>query len=426
MSEEIKDIEIVDSPTNEELQEEKSSKKPKKRFFILTLLIIIGLVLGISYYHRSTIYVSTDNAYIEGHIISISPKVSGNIVKIHVKDNQKVEKGQLLVEIDPTDYEVRYEQAVAKLQAAIEKQKSASTNVSLTSITSSAAVEQASSAIEAARSNVDAADKQVSQARANIAQINADIESVKAEVDLAETNLKRYQNLYNKGAVSKQELDNALTAYRTTKAKLDAAQEKVSGAQFALQTALANKEVAAKSLAQAISKYRGLDTVPEQVSISDAQNRMAGAEIKQLQAAVKQAKLDLQYTKIYAPSSGRVTSRSAEIGAFVQTGQPLMSIVPDDRWIIANFKETQLTNMREGQPVFIRVDAYPQKVFKGKVDSIQASTGSKSSLFPPENAVGSFVKVVQRVPVKIIFTEEPDPQYAIVPGMSVVPEVKVK
>jgi len=419
-------FETQDNEGSNEQTSVKKTKVKRKRFIIPVSLLIIAVITGIYFLNHAMTYVSTDDAYIEGHSIQISPKISGIISKVYIDDNQKVKKGQILAEIDSADYQVKYEQAVAKLQAAIERQKSAATNVGLTSITSSAMEEQASSAVGAAQSAIKMADKQISQAQSSLAQVNNDIKSVKAELDLAQTDFNRYQKLYTKGVVSKQDFDRASTKLKTVKEKYNSSLDRAVGAESVLQSAYANKEVSVKSLEQAFGKLKGANTVPLQVSISDSSRRAATAEIRQLRAAARQAQLELSYTKIHAPKAGLVTSRSVEAGAFVQTGQPLLAIVPVDRWIIANFKETQLTNMQVGQPVLIKVDAYPGKLFKGRVDSIQSSTGAKSSLFPPENAVGSFVKVVQRVPVKITFTEKINPQYAIVPGMSVIPEVKVK
>lgn len=360
--EEFKDLEKEESDNNN-AKEEKKTKHSKKKVlssFILTLIVIIG---GFYYYDHSTTYVSTDDAYIEGHSVQISPKVSGNVIKIHFDDNQKVEKGQLLVEIDPVDYEVKYEQAV--------------------------------SAVEGAKAQKNASTQQISQSESNLAQINADINSVKAEFDLAETEFNRYTNLYKIKAGSKQDVDRAETNYKSAKAKLDSSIKKASAAQ-------------------------------EQVSISNSQSKITDAQIKHLQTAVKQAKLNLSYTKIYAPVSGVLTKKGVEEGVYVQIGQPLFAIVPQKRWVVANFKETQLTNMKTGQSVDIKIDSYPDTTFKGRIDSIQSGTGSSTSMFPPENAVGSFVKVVQRVPVKIVFTEKIDSKYVIIPGMSVVPKVKVK
>lgn len=369
------------------IEKEEQGNKPtykKKRFLVPILIGAFLIGSAIHYYNYATSHISTDDAFVEGRTIQIAPKVSGIISKIYIDDNQYVKEGDILAEIDSNDYQTQSDQAQAKLENAVEKQKGASVNVDLTSITSDAAA---------------------GQSKALIGQANHDVSAAQAQYKLAQADLDRYTKLYAKGVVSKQDHDKAITTYKVADEKL---------------------KVALKALDQAIEKNKGASTVTQQVAISDSQLKMANAEIKQLAAAAKQAQLNLGYTKIYAPKDGRVTSKAVEKGAFVQIGQPLLAIVPEERWIIANFKETQLTNMKIGQKVKIKVDTYPNKVFWGKIDSIQSATGSKASLFPPENAVGSFVKVVQRVPVKIVFTEKPDPNYIIVPGMSVIPEVNIK
>lgn len=216
----------------------------------------------------------------------------------------------------------------------------------------------------------------------------ANFNATQIEIKNAKADLERYQNLYKTGAVSKQQLDMVQTKYESTQARLVNADENV---------------------------------------MSEAQNKVADADIKSLKAAKEQAQLKLSYTKIYAPQDGTVSNKRVEVGTYVQVGSPLFVIVPNDVWVVANFKENQVGLMRAGQPVDIKIDAYPNKIFKGKIDSIQRASGAKASLFPPENAVGSFVKIVQRIPVKIVFDEEINPdEYNIVPGMSVVPKVKVK
>lgn len=215
----------------------------------------------------------------------------------------------------------------------------------------------------------------------------ADVTSANIDLDVSKKDFDRYTNLFNKGAASKQELDRAKSKYEMAKARYSASQENV---------------------------------------FSTSKNKVADAELKKLESLMKQAKLELSYTKIYASEDGKITNRSAENGAFIHAGAPLFSIVPERRWIVANFKETQIKKMHPGQKVEIKIDAYPDIKFKGKVDSIQSSTGARTSLFPPENAVGSYVKVVQRVPVKIVFTEELQQEYNIEPGMSVIPKVFIK
>lgn len=390
--------EVVEIPKIKNNKLNKQDGFIRKRFILMFVLPAIFFIVGVQYYHYIENFVSTDNAFIEGHNIPISSKISGNISKIYIKDNQMVKEGDLILEIDPTDYQVYYEQVLARLETAIAKQKSASINVDFTSITSGAVADQANEGVAAAK--------------ARLLQAQQNINSLNAELDLAKIDYERYFNLYKKGASSKQDFDRAKTKFENINAQIKAAQ--------------ANKDAVEKSLNQALGNFKAANTAGEKISMSNAANKMALAEIKQLKAAEKEARLKLSYTKIYAPKSGRITNRSIEEGTYVQTGQPLLSIVPDERWIVANFKETQLSHIKVGQLVYIKIDAYPKKVFYGEIDSIQSSTGSKTSLFPPENAVGSFVKVVQRVPVKINFIDKIDPKYPMIPGMSVIPEIKIK
>lgn len=323
------------------MADENKKVKVKKRFLVPALIIILAVVGYVGVINAGK-YESTEDAYVETHTIQLAPKVSGQVVKMYVTDNQKVKEGDLVAEIDPTDYRAKLADISAKYESTLLKQKSA---------------------------------------RANFGAVNS-------QIKLAKKNLDRYTELYKTGAASKLEYDNAKTTYDNAQASLTQAQENL---------------------------------------LSKGDNRVADADLKQLAAQKKLAALNLSYTKVYAPQSGTVTNKTIERGAYVQTGQPLFAIVPDNIWIVANFKESQLRYMKIGQDVDIKVDTYPDKVFKGKVDSFQRISGAKSSLFPPENAVGSFVKIVQRIPVKIVFTEKIDPNvYTIVPGMSTEPKVRVK
>ena len=282
-------------------------KNPVHRKILKWSIIGLAGIYLIGMIYHGFCYVSTDDAFVEGHVIPISPKVSSHVSKVLVGDNQRVKEGEKLVELDPNDFEVRHQ--VAK----------------------------------------------------------ADLEAAQAEAKQAKRDLERYTNLSKNNEVSKQQLDQVELRARTADARVSAAA-----------------------------------------------------------ARLRQAELDVSYTKILAPVSGYVTKKAVEEGAFVQIGQALMAIVPDEKWVVANFKETQLTHMRAGQKVKIKIDTYSGKTFKGHVDSIQRGTGSRFSLFPAENATGNFVKVVQRVPVKIVFDEQPDGKKPLGVGMSVVPEVKVR
>jgi membrane fusion protein (multidrug efflux system) len=281
----------------------------------------------------------------------------------------------------------------------------------------------------------------VGTAAANADQARAQLAAAEAEAARANADVPRYQALFEKDEVSRQRLDQAIATARTASAQVEAARQRVSAteaqvseARAATSAQAANAQRAQAQIGsaqaqvnEALGRLAQANTAPQQVAVNQAQVASAGANIQQLQAAVDQAELELSYTKIYAPETGRVTRKSVEVGALVQVSQPLMAIVPGDVWVTANFKESQIGNIKPGESVDVSVDAYPDKVFKAHVDSIQAGTGARFSLIPPENATGSYVKVVQRVPVKIVFeVNQIDSQHLLAPGMSAVPEVKIK
>ncbi len=442
----------------EEHKAEESRPRFKRRRTLILMLagivLVIGAIVGTLYYLHARQYASTDDAFIDGHIIQISPKVSGYVKKVYVTDNQEVKEGDLLVEIDPGDYETRLEQAKATLSQALARRKAAQSNVSLTRVTTRAGVQEASSGVRAAESGVEQARAQaaaqlgrynqavaqVRTAQANAEQARAQVAAAEAEARRANADVQRYQDLYSKDEVSRQQLDQAIAAAATANANLEAARRRVAATEAQAQEAHAAQAAAAEQHRQAVSQITGAraqvgqavgklneaNSAPQQVAVKESDVQTSSAEIAQAEAAVKQAELDLSYTKIRAPEPGRVTKKAVEEGAFLQPGQALLAIVPGDVWVIANYKETQLAYMRPGQSAEIKVDAYPDRSFKGHVDSIQSGTGSRFSLLPAENATGNYVKVVQRVPVKIVFDERPDGQRLLAPGMSVEPEVKVR
>ena len=303
---------------------------------VVIVSVIAVLIAGTGYWFHILSYESTDDAFIQGHIVSVSSRVNGHVNAVEVNDNQHVEKGDLLVKIDPRDFQ----------QAANLKQ----------------------AAFAAAKATAQ-------QSRAKVA-VSA-VEAKRAAKDY-----DRYKQIFDSnGGVTRQQVDNAEAAAQAAAAQLEAAQK--------------------------------------QVAVDDA-------KADQAEADAAGAQLNLSYTKIHAPQPGRITNKAVEPGEYITVGQPLMQIVPQEVWVVANFKETQLKYMKQGQKVEIKVDAFPQKRFKGHIDSIQAGTGAIFSLLPPENATGNYIKVVQRVPLKIVFDEDPNSTIDLSPGMSVVPEVRVK
>ncbi|HSF32292.1 MAG TPA: HlyD family secretion protein [Candidatus Tectomicrobia bacterium] len=449
---------VVTTPSEDTAEELLKTKRPlQKRPLVLAVaagLLVVGVLFGVPYYNYAVSHEWTDDAFIEGRIIQISSKVAGHVARVYVNDNQEVKQGDLLVEIDAREYAARLVQAQATLQAARARQQAAQAAAALTHITADAGVQQASSgvdlteaAVETARAQVATAHSRFEQARAQVetaqahaAEARAQILAAEAEAIRAEADVKRLQELARRDQISRQELDQAIATARTANAQFEAARKKASAGEAQVAEARAAQRTAAESLRQAesqvseaqarIGEARGrlaaAGAAPHQVAVSRAQVELANAEVEQARAAIAQAQLDLSSTRISAPESGRVTRGSIEAGAYAHVGQGLMAIVPADVWVVANFMETQLTDMRPGQPVEITVDAYPAKRLRGHVDSIQAGTGARFSLLPPENATGNFVKVVQRVPVKIVFDASPSLDHLLSPGMSVVPVVKVK
>ena len=384
----------------------------KRKKTILVVLVVVLVTGGLLYWWRSTFRVSTDDAQIDGHINPISARVGGHVVRLNFRDYQYVEAGTVLVEIDPTDYRVAVERAGAEYADALANAKAARINVPITSVNTKSGIASATANLANAGAGVSAAEKQLEAARARLRENEAN--NVKAQADLA-----RYRPLVERDIISRQQYDQAFAAAAAAVAAVDAAR--------ALVTAAAEQVKQARGrLRQAQAELESARTGPQQVSVTRSRADSAQAAVKRYKAALDQAELNLRYTRVIAPVAGVVGKRTVEVGQNVEPGQVLLSIVPlDDIWVTANFKETQLRRMRPGQKVEISVDTYHRK-YDGHVDSIAGASGSRFSLFPPENATGNYVKVVQRIPVKIVFEKGQDREHLLRPGMSVEPVVRVK
>jgi len=378
--------------------EEPPNERPKRGFWVLLLMLAAAGAGGGYYYYKNVWpYETTDNAFVETSVVRVSPQVSGQILKVHVDDNQRVNAGDVLVEIDAKPFDVKLSADRAALDLAETRVKAAQVTVDLVQATTAATLEQA-------LANVDAAKAVAEQAR-------AEVNAAEADAERTEKDVRRYETL-EQTAISRQQLELARVGAKVGQAHLTEARK---------QIVAADARVAA-----AIGMLAAAKTGPQQVAVSQSQVEQAAAATDQAKAAVAGSELSLSYTKVAAPVSGRVTRKSVRVGETVQAGQALMAVVPDDIWVIANFKETQLTHIRPGQAVQVWVDVYPGIMLKGHVDSIQGGTGSRFSLLPPENATGNYVKVVQRIPVKIVLDEKPDPALTIAPGMSVVPKIRIR
>ena len=380
-----------------------NEKKPMDETLRRKIRILAGIVTGIGIIIALVIYIhglsyeSSNDAFIDGDIVPVSVRVSSNVTKVHVSANQYVKAGDLLVELDPGDFQVQLDSAQAALESAKAVNQSDVINIDLTTITST--------------SDLDSAQAELDYASASLAEAESDLKALEARHQQDESDLARYREM--RSSITIQQLDHAISAEKVSAADVESAQRKVKAKQAMVRQA----EVALKNAKSA----------PQRVEQTRSRADVSSADIHKAMADVEQAKLNLSYTKIYSPCDGYVTKKNIEPGAYVQAGQALMAIVSPEVWVTANFKETQLTHMKPGQPATISVDAYPGVEFAGHVKSIQHGTGTRFSLLPPENATGNYVKVVQRVPVKIVFDDyEQTQRYLLAPGMSAVPEVNIK
>jgi membrane fusion protein (multidrug efflux system) len=398
-----------------------ANRKKQLRMGLIAGAIIIAIVVG-GWRIYSAGHVSTDDAQVAGHIIVISPKAVGFIKNVLVQDNEEVQQGQLLAEIDDSDYVVRLAAAEAELAVAKSAAQGASTQVGVTSQTTASQVDQGDAGVAMARAGVSTAQKDLEQTRAMQRAAEADVVAANSNLKKAQDDVARYRKLAAKEEIPRQLLESAENAEVAAQARLTSAIQNQQAAQAKVAWAEARIIQAQAQLTDAQARLNAAKTAPAQVSISQSQATTAQARVQQAEAAVEARKLELSYTKIYSPAHGRVSKKSVEVGQNVAIGQPLLCIVPlelKDIWVVANFKETQLKNVRPGQDVDIDVDTYSGKGFHGKVDSIAAGTGAVFSLLPPENATGNYVKVVQRIPVKILLTDQ-NQNVVLRPGMNVV------
>jgi len=386
-----------------------------KKIVAAAACLVVVIAAGI-FIHRALLYVDTDDAQVQGHIMPLSARVSGQILKVNFEQGQIVHAGDILVVIDPRDYKVALNQAAADLSDAEATATSSHLNVPITSASAFSALDSAQAAVKNAEAGVAAAQQNLEADRAALQQAQAN--AAKTDSDLA-----RYEQLVKKEDISQQQYDAAVSSARANQAAVKTAEAVVAAAEQAFQQSQGR-------LVQAKADLRNAQTAPQQVSLTDAKLKSAEAQVALRKARLEQAQLNLDYTIIRSPVTGIVGKRSAEVGQNVSVGQELVDVVPlDDIWVVANFKETQLAHMKPGQPVNIRVDAYGRK-WTGHVSNLGGGTGSVFSLLPPENATGNYVKVVQRIPVRIDFDRPGiggfNAEGLLKPGMSVEPEVSIR
>jgi len=386
----------------------------KSRRGIVLIVVLVVVVIAVGLWWRSTFTEDTDDAQVNGHLIQVSSRINGHVLKVDVEENQVVKQGDVIAELDPRDFQVAVENAQAALANAQANAAAANVNVPLTSINTGSTLSSAEADVSGAHAGVEQAQQQLASAKAKVTQAQANY--TKAQQDL-----ERYKPLVAKDVISKQQFDAAVAQADATKAAVD-------DANAGVQAASDGVRVARDREAQSQAQQKSAETGPQQVAVQSARAKAAQAQVEQAQAQLDQANLNLSYTKIVAPAAGIITRKSVEIDQNLAAGQNILTLVSlEDLWITANFKETQLKHMGAGQEAEIEVDA-TGKTYHGKVTQIGGATGSVLSLFPPENATGNYVKVVQRVPVRIDFTDlkDEDPNHALRPGLSVEPKVRVK
>lgn len=389
-------------------------RPPSRRRGIIIVVLAVIVVAGVFFWWRSTYSEDTDDAQVNGHLIQVSSRIAGQVIEVDVNENQKVDAGQVIAKLDPRDFQVAVENAQAALGTAEANANVAKVSVPLITVNTGSNLSSAGADLTGAHAGVQQAEEQLQAAHARVVQAQAN--ATKAQADL-----ERYRPLVAKDVISKQQWDAAVAA-------ADAANAAVADAEATEKAASDGVRIAhqRESAAEASLKYA--QTGPQQVAVQDARAKAAEAQVKQAQAQLDQARLNLSYCVIKAPEAGIITRKSVELDQNVSAGQNLLTLVSlEDLWITADFKETQLRHMRSLQPVTIHVDA-TGKDYSGKVTQIGGATGSVLSLFPPENATGNYVKVVQRLPVRIDFTNlaQEDPDHELRPGLSVEPKVRVK
>ena len=477
-------IDEVPSSENDEitLESEPESKRPRSLLYIIGCFVVLVLIGGLTWWLYSRQFVKTDDAFVEGNITLISSKLSSQITKIYVTENKYVRKGDLIIELDSQEPENKLAQAKANLQTSLANKTKARSNVLLTGVTGRAKIFQAQSNLTTSKNGIEqnrllSSSKkndieqvrlQTTTAEAGLRQTQTQIKVAAAEIDKAKAQLKAAQNkyeiagieltrskkLFESGVISKQALDQSnremseaeanfisaqkeveitQTRYETAKrqidtetARLNETKNRVASAENDFQQSLEQVDLSASQADESAGRLKEANSLPTQITVGSSEVEIAEAQVTQAEAAVAQAETELGYTKIHAPQDGYISRKAVQEGQIVQPGQSLLTITQGDIWIIANFKETQIENIKVGQAVDIYIDAYSATAFHGRIDSFQAGTGSRFSVLPSDKADGNFVKVVQRIPVKITFDEKPDDKYLLVPGMSVTPRVHIR
>ena len=397
------------------------------RWRIAAVVVVVVIIVAGIVCLRSRGRESTDDAQVDGRITQIAPRVGGTVVKVGVDNNQAIGAGTVLVQIDPRDYQVAVDRAKAELADAEANAAAAVTGVPIARVETGAGVTNASGGVQQAEATVTGSEQEVQSAQANLVAAQAHQREKEALAVKAARDVERLGPLAKKDEIPQQQYDAAVSQAESARAAADAVKSEVTAAQSAIIVAQQRVAQARGAAAQARAGLATARTAPQQLKVSEARAAAAQARVMQSRAALAQAELNLQHTTLTAPGPGVVSRKNVEVGQVLQPGQPVMAIVNlADTWIVANFKETQLKLMRPGQKADVEVDGLGGRSFRAHVQSIAAATGAKFSLLPPENATGNYVKVVQRIPVRIMLEPGEDPDHLLRPGMSVTPTVYVR
>ncbi len=411
---------------SEEAKKRTDPRRKRTIRLISLAAIVVAIVVAIPVYAYYSVRESTDDAQIDGHVVTVSARVSGYVSAVLINDNQSVKAGESLVRLDAADYQVAFDQAQAQLESSEATTNQSQQNVPITNVNTRSQVSTAVTQEDQARAALLASEQAAAGSRARLDSANASLAQAQANFVKAQKDLARYKSLVSKDEISKQDYDSAVAAADANAAQVEAGRAAVVEAQHTVDQSVAQVQQARAQLATAlVQKRQNEENRPRQQANSLAQLKQSQAAMRQRKADVDQAKLNLNYTIIKASLDGVVSRKTVEPGMQISAGQQLMALVPlDDVWVTANFKETQLRKMRVGQQVEVKVDTYgSSRRYRAHIDSIAAASGARFNLLPPENATGNYVKVVQRIPVKIVFEPGENRDHRLVPGMSVTPTV---
>ena len=398
----------------------------RARWLLVPALIIL-IAGGYQGWQYLAQWESTDDAQVDGHIHPVSSKVGGAVLSVNVKENQRVDAGTVLALVDTRDYEIAVARASAELAAAEAAVVAARAGVPIAASAAGTQITSSEAISEHAKAGVDAAEKDQLAARARLDLAQSRVREAQVNFTKVTRDLDRMKQLIAKDEISQQQYDAAVSAADQAKGAIESAQASAALAQQEIAAAGARVGQSQANLQQAEAEAQGAKTAPQQVTITRAQAQSAEARVQLAKVSLDQARMNLEDTNVRSIVSGTVSKKTVEPGQIVQPGQPLMAIIPqEDVWVVANFKETQLAEMRPGLAATVSVDAYGGRVYNAHIDSIASATGAKFSLLPAENSTGNYVKVVQRIPVKILLEQGQDPDHQLRPGMSVVVKVKVK